>query len=84
MLFFNEYLSHGYTDTKRGILDSTVWDGRVYFQVGDLKMSNKGARFVGGSGGMLLQNILKSRGSEIAFSTFPMRYFFKKLNLDKV
>ena len=47
MLFFNEYLSHGYTDTKRGILDSTVWDGRAYFQVGDLKMSNKGARFVG-------------------------------------
>ena len=47
-------------------------------------MSDKSPRFVGESGGMLPKNILKSRGSEMAFSTFSMRNFFKKLNLDKV
>ena len=47
-------------------------------------MSDKSPRFVGESGGMLPQNILKSGGSEMAFSTFSMRNFFRKLNLDKV
>jgi len=32
----------------------------------------------GGSGGILPQKILKSRGSEMVFSAFSMRYFFKK------
>ena len=43
MLFLNEYLSHGYTDTRRGLQDSTVWDGiqSVFSRGGDLKMSDK-------------------------------------------
>ena len=32
---------------------------------------------LGGLGGMLLQKILKPRGSEMLFSAFFMRYFFK-------
>jgi len=35
-------------------------------------------KFVWGSGGIIPQNILKSRGSEMVFSAFSMRYFFKK------
>ena len=45
---------------------------------------HRGRDFLVGSGGMLPQKILKSRGSELAFSTFSMRYFFKKINLHKV
>ena len=37
-------------------------------------MNDKGTRFVGGSGGMFPEKILKSGGSKMAFSTFPMRY----------
>ena len=40
--------------------------------------------FVGGPGGTLPQKILKSRGSKMVFSAFSMRYFFKKINLDKL
>ena len=32
----------------------------------------------GGSGGILSQKRLKSRGSEMVFATFSMRYFSKK------
>ena len=30
------------------------------------------------------KKILKSRGSEMLFSAFSIRYFFKKVNLDQV
>ena len=41
-------------------------------------------QFVGGSGGILPPKILKPRGTEMVFSTLSMRYFFKRMNLDKV
>lgn len=44
------------------------------FKWGDLKMNDKGTRFVGGSRGIFSQKILKSGGSKMAFSTFSMKY----------
>ena len=38
----------------------------------------------GVSRGILPRKSLKSRGLEMVFSTFSMRYFSKNLNLDKV
>ena len=49
-----------------------------------LENDHRSGKFVGGSGGILPQKIVKSRTSEMAFSTLSMKYFFKKLNLDKV
>ena len=84
MLFLNEYLSHGYTDTRRGVLDSTVWDGiQRIFKWGDLKMSDKGTRFEGGSGGHVPpENFEIWRPKNGIFNI--LHETFKKLNLDKV
>ena len=52
--------------------------------MGGLENERRMREVVGGSGGILPQKIVKSRGSEMVFSEFSMRYFFKKINLDKV
>ena len=65
--------------------DSLFRDGGTYFQLGGrLENDHRSGKFVGGSGGILPEKIFKSRASEMAFSTLSMKYFFKKLNLDKV
>ena len=46
-----------------------------------LEISLRRRKFVGkGSGGILPRNTLKSRGSEMVFSTFSMSFFSKKIN----
>ena len=63
-------------------------DGGAYFQLGggggELENERRRREFVGGPGCILPQKILKSRGSKMVFSAFSMRYFFKKINLDKL
>ena len=52
-----------------------------------LENSRRRREFLGGgevSRGILPREFLKSRGSEMIFSTFSIRYFSKNLNLDKV
>ena len=56
-------------------------DGGAQFQLGGLRLKTCAETricWVGGLGGIFLQKILKSRGSEMVFSTFSMRYFTKK------
>ena len=60
--------------------------GDQYVQLG-AALKNSRRRRDGGSGwsgGLLPKKVLKSRGSDMAFATFSMRYFSKNLNLDKV
>ena len=57
-------------------------DGGAYFKVGGggQRLENERWRreFAGASGGILPPKILKSRGSEMVFPTFFVRYFLKK------
>ena len=63
------------------IVSPRARDGGASVKVGGggMQSSAGGASLYGGSGGILPQKMLKSRVSEMVFSVFSMRNFFKKI-----